>query len=93
MDRDQAYDLVKNELTNRFEIEPEKIEFGSLLFDDLGLDSIDALDMLAVLDREWNVKVNEKDAKKIRTVENVVDYIVNNLPEDFEAPEAEELAK
>ena len=79
MDKQAAYDLVVEELVTRFEIERERIAPDALLFNDLGLDSIDALDMLAVLDKEWKVVVNEEQAKKIRTVQDVVDYIIANV--------------
>ena len=56
------------------------------MFDDLGLDSIDALDMLALLDRQYRVKVNEEQARKIRTVEDAVQYVLANLPENAPTP-------
>jgi acyl carrier protein len=43
--------------------------------------------MLALLDRRLNIKLNEEQATKIRTVQDVVDYMVANvtaLPEKIE---------
>jgi acyl carrier protein len=51
------------------------------MFEDLGLDSIDALDMLALLDRQYHVQVNEEQARRIRTVEDAVQYVLANLPQ------------
>jgi acyl carrier protein len=64
----------------------EKITPESKMFDDLGLDSIDALDMLALLERQYRVKVNEAQARKIRTVEDAVQYVLANLPENAPKP-------
>jgi acyl carrier protein len=82
MDKQAAYDLTVEYLAKRFEVAAERIRPESNLFSELGLDSIDALDMLALLDSQWKIKINEEQAKKIRTVQDVVDYICANLPPD-----------
>jgi acyl carrier protein len=56
------------------------------MFDDLGLESIDALDMLALLDKQYRVEVNEEQARRIRTVEDAVQYVLANLPENVPQP-------
>jgi acyl carrier protein len=43
--------------------------------DDLALDSIDALDMVGMLEARLGIEVREEDLKAIRTVRDVVDYI------------------
>jgi acyl carrier protein len=82
MDHSTAYKLIVDYLSHRFGVPLEKIMLESKMFDDLGLDSIDALDMLALLDRQYRVKVNEEQARKIRTVEDAVQYVLANLPEN-----------
>ena len=37
--------------------------------------------MLALLDNQYHVKVNEEQARRIRTVKDVVEYVLANLPE------------
>jgi acyl carrier protein len=81
MDYTTAYGVIVEYLSQRFGVPVEKITAESKLFDDLGLDSIDALDMLALLDNQYHVKVNEEQARRIRTVKDVVEYVLANLPE------------
>jgi acyl carrier protein len=81
MDKQAAYDLVVEYLTKHFSTPREHIKPEARLFEDLRLDSIDALDMLALLDRRLNIKLNEEQATKIRTVQDVVDYMVANVTE------------
>ncbi len=81
MDHSGAYQLIVTYLAERFGVPLATIKPEARIFDDLGLDSIDALDMLALLDRQYRVKVNEEQARKIRTVEDVVAYVMANLPE------------
>lgn len=79
MNSDEVYLLVKEYLIKDFEIPEEKISPNSNLFEDLELDSIDALDMIATLEAKINLKIDEEQLKKILTVSDIVNYIVNNV--------------
>ena len=74
---------LKDYLINDFEIPEEKISRESNLFEDLDLDSIDALDMIATLESKVNLKIDEEELKKILTVDDIVNYIVNNVPPEL----------
>ncbi len=80
MDHNAAQKVIADYLSQRFGVPLEKIQPESKIFEDLGLDSIDALDMLALLDKNHRVKINEEQARKIRTVEDAVQYVLANLP-------------
>ena len=81
MDHSTATKVIVDYLSQRFGVPLEKISPDSKMFEDLGLDSIDALDMLALLDKQYRVKINEEQARQIRTVEDAVQYVLANLPE------------
>ena len=49
------------------------------LFADLALDSIDALDMVGMLEARLDIEVREEDLKTIRTVRDVVDDICRKV--------------
>jgi len=76
MSRDEILIFVKKYFTDTFEIPENKINLTANLFEDLELDSIDALDMVGMLEAEMNIETDEKELKKIMTVQNVVDYII-----------------
>lgn len=76
MSRDEIFTFVKKYFTDTFEIPENKIKLASNLFEDLELDSIDALDMVGMLEAEMNIETDEKELKKILTVQHVVDYIL-----------------
>ena len=52
------------------------------LFHDLGLDSIDAIDMAVRLETETGLKLKALDLKSIRTFQDVVDMIYKRLKKD-----------
>ena len=75
----EVFKRVSEYLMRQFEIPPEKISPGAHLFRDLGMDSIDALDWFAAMHSEIGLPIIEKELKTIRTVQDVVDYVVRNL--------------
>jgi acyl carrier protein len=84
MREDEVFKRVSEYLTTQFEIPPEKISPGAHLFKDLGMDSIDALDWFAAMQSEIGLPIIEKELKTIRTVQDVVDYVVRNLRKNAE---------
>ena len=62
------------------DISPEDIEDDAPLFiEGLGLDSIDALELVVALDRNYKVKVDteEKGRKVLRSVNSLADFLIN----------------
>jgi acyl carrier protein len=62
-------------LTKEFEIKEGDIQESALLFDDLGLDSIDAVDLIARLREITGKKVPPEQFKTVRTVGDVVEIL------------------
>lgn len=66
---------------NLLEITPEDIKNDEPLFGgDLGLDSIDSVELIVLLDREYGIKIkNPADGRQILVdVNTVVDYITEH---------------
>ncbi len=69
------------EQLNLEDLEPNDIESSAPLFGDgLGLDSIDALEIIVLLEKEYNIKLdNPKEGKDIMySVETLAEFIENN---------------
>lgn len=75
MTRDEIYAEVSRTMIEMFEVEPDAIKPGAKLYEDLDLDSIDAIDMAVKMQEITGQRVEEKDLRKIRTVDDVVDLI------------------
>ena len=69
--------MVKEILVNDFECDEEKLVPEVKLFEELDLDSIDAVDLIVKLQTIIKKKVNPEDFKQIRTLDDVVVAIVN----------------
>ena len=66
------------EVLNLEDIEPQNIETDAPLFGDgLGLDSIDALELIVLLEKQYGLKIEDpKDGKKIfYSIRTIAEYI------------------
>lgn len=73
--RDEIFDKLKNILADDFEIEPEKLVLDANLFEDLELDSIDAVDLAVKLQEYTGQKIPPENFKQIKTIDDVVSAI------------------
>ena len=73
-------------LIEMFEVEPGDVTAEAELYDDLDIDSIDAVDLIVRLKEITGKKVDPEDFKEIRTVTDVVDTI-ESLLKDQESVE------
>ena len=82
---------IKNEIKTHIinylsleEIQPEDIADDAPLFGEgLGLDSIDALELIVMLDKEYKINISDPEAGKkvFQSVRSLADYVVQNRPD------------
>ena len=70
--REQIFEKLKTILVDDFELAPERVVLEANLFEDLELDSIDAVDLAVKLQEFTEKKISPENFKQIRTVEDVV---------------------
>jgi acyl carrier protein len=58
-----------------YNIEPERIHLGTSLPKDLGLDSLDVVELVMALEEEYGIEITDEEAEKIQTVEDVVRFL------------------
>lgn len=75
MNKEDIYQEVTGLLVKLFELSPEQITPQSRLYEDLDLDSIDAVDMVVHLQKRSGKKIKPEDFKSVRTVQDVVDAV------------------
>ena len=62
-------------LAELFEVDPESISDNSLLYEDLDIDSIDAVDLIVELKSYTGKNVDPEDFNSVRTVGDVVNIV------------------
>lgn len=58
---------------------PEEIVLKAGLQTDLSGDSLDALEIIFQLEEEFNIKIDEEDARKMVTVQDIVNYVTKKV--------------
>lgn len=71
----EIYDWVASQLTQMFEIDAARIRPDAQLFQDLDIDSIDAVDLMVKLNQYVGRRVPPEAFKSVRTVQDVVDVV------------------
>lgn len=75
MNDQQILEKLKVILAESFEIAPERVTLETHLFEELDLDSIDAVDLAIKLQEMTGKRIKPEDFKSVRTVGNVVDTV------------------
>ncbi|MDB5980296.1 MAG: acyl carrier protein [Pseudomonas sp.] len=73
--REDIFDTLRAALVELFELEPERISLESNLYQDLEIDSIDAVDLIDHIKRKTGKKIAAEDFKSVRTVNDVVEAV------------------
>ncbi len=79
---DDVFQKVRNAMVDLFELEEEVVTLDAHLSQDLGLDSIDAIDLVVRLKNETGMKVKPDEFKTVRTVSDIVKTVKGLLVED-----------
>ena len=75
--RQDINSLLHKLLTEMFEVEPEKITPQARLYEDLDVDSIDAVDLIVELRNITGRKIDPDEFKSVRTVDDVINAVAN----------------
>lgn len=73
--REDIYNTLRDALVELFELEHEQISLEANLYEDLEIDSIDAVDLIDHLKRQTGKKIAAEEFKSVRTVGDVVEAV------------------
>ncbi|MGN0527857.1 MAG: acyl carrier protein [Eubacterium sp.] len=73
------FDEVKEILVEQLGINEDDVELTSSLVDDLGADSLDAIDIVMSIEDEYSIEVPDETIEQMKTVEDIVNFIENNI--------------
>jgi len=74
-EQETIYQEVSALLIKLFELDPKDITPQARLYEDLDLDSIDAVDMVVNLQKKTGHKIKPETFKAVRTVQDIVDVV------------------
>jgi acyl carrier protein len=66
---------IKEIIMEQLGVEEEQITLEASFIDDLGADSLDTVELVMAFEEEFDVEIPDEDAEKIRTVQDVIEYL------------------
>ena len=75
MTKEEIFVGIQNILVEIFELEADSIRLDSHIYEELDLDSLDAVELAVRLETETGIKLQEEDLRTIRTIADAVDVI------------------
>ncbi|AVE06754.1 acyl carrier protein [Pseudomonas sp. R11F] len=73
--RDDIFNTLRDALVELFELPAERITLEANLYQDLEIDSIDAVDLIDHIKRQTGKKIAAEEFKAVRTVNDVVEAV------------------
>jgi acyl carrier protein len=79
MDINEIKDKVRTFLIDEMEIEPGKITDDARLKEDMGIDSLEVVDIVVLVDQEFGFKMKPEDFKDLKTFEQFCNFILSRV--------------
>ena len=79
MNRTEIEEKVRNFLIDDLEIDEEKIAPEALLKDDLGIDSLDFVDIVVIVEKNFGFKIKQEEMAGVKTLSQFCDYIESKV--------------
>ena len=72
---------VKDLIAESLGVNPAEVVSSASFIDDLGADSLDIVELVMAIEKEFSIEIPDEDAEKITTVQDAIDYIHNKATE------------
>lgn len=73
----EIVELIDSSLAEEFELAREEMTRDAKIYEDLGLDSLDIVDLVIVLETSFGFKIREEAAvRNIRTLGDIHDFVI-----------------
>lgn len=80
MTEQEVIELIDSSLAEEFELEREAMTPEANIYEDLGLDSLDTVDMVIVLEGAFKFKIREEEAvRSIRTLGDIHHFVLSKI--------------
>ncbi|MBM4391756.1 MAG: acyl carrier protein [Deltaproteobacteria bacterium] len=77
MANEETINRVRNLIAESLGVNPAEVVPSASFIDDLGADSLDIVELVMAIEKDFNIEIPDDDAEKISTVQDAIDYIHN----------------
>lgn len=71
---------VRNRVAELTEMDPSEVSDTANFIDELGVDSLMAIELMVALDKEYKIDIPEEEFRQIQNVDQAVDVVMKHLP-------------
>lgn len=82
MNKEEITEKINEFLVDEFEVDAAIISPEAPLKETLELDSLDYVDLVVILEGNFNIKVKQEDFTTIRTFQNLYDYVISKTEQN-----------
>ncbi|WP_297404477.1 acyl carrier protein [uncultured Cetobacterium sp.] len=68
-------DKIREIVVEQLGVDADQVTLEANFVEDLGADSLDTVELIMAFEEEFDVEIPDTDAEKIKTVQDVVNYI------------------
>ena len=79
MKREEIEAVVKDFLIEEIEVDKDVINPEALLKDDLGIDSLDFVDIVVIVERNFGFKIQAEEMAEVQNLKQFCDYIESKV--------------
>lgn len=79
MTKEEIKNAVNEFLIDELEIEPDRLKDDAHLKDDVGIDSLDFVDIVVLVEEKFGFKIKAEDMYNVRTLSQFYDYIEKQI--------------
>jgi acyl carrier protein len=79
MKREKIEEIVKNFLIEEIEVDEAVIKPEALLKNDLGIDSLDFVDIVVIVERNFGFKIKAEEMADVQNLSQFCDYIESKV--------------
>ena len=79
MSPDKIAQKVQDIIAQNLDVNRDEVTSQASFVDDLNADSLDIVELVMAIEKEFDLEIPDEEAEKIRTVQNAVDYIAAHV--------------
>ncbi len=79
MSPDKIAQKVQDIIAQNLDVNRDEVTSQASFVDDLNADSLDIVELVMAIEKEFDLEIPDEEAEKIRTVQDAVDYIAAHV--------------
>ncbi len=79
MTAEEVTEKVRDIIAERLGVQRSEVVPSASFIDDLNADSLDIVELVMGIERDFEIEIPDDEAEKIRTVQDAIDYIVAHV--------------